>query len=141
EFRAAFKADSGLYLGASQYQLQVRDYPNAGPYNKVKFNKDDWNHLDCTVTGPVYAATINGKNVTDKEVLELVVKDGKPTAKLDGKPVDLSAIQVTVGGAALCKCNGEVVEKAMKCAVKGPIGLQAETGKFEFRRVRVKELP
>jgi hypothetical protein len=75
-------------------------------------------------------------------VLELMVKNGKPTAKLDGKEVaDLNAIQVSVGAAALCKCNGEVIEKAMKCGLKGGIGLQAETGKFEFRNVRVKELP
>jgi hypothetical protein len=142
EFRAAPKADSGLYLRSSGAQLQVRDYPTVGPYNKVKFNPGDWNFLDVTVTGPVYSATVNGKAVSDKEVLDLTVKNGKPTAKLDGKEVaDLNAIQVGVGAAALCKCNGEVIEKAMKCPLKGGIGLQAETGKFEFRNVRVKELP
>ena len=139
EFRAAPKADSGVYL--RKEQLQVRDYPTVGPYKKVKFNDGDWNQLDITVTGPVYSANVNGKAVSDKEVLEVIVKDGKPTAKLDGKPVDLSKIEITAGAVALCKCNGEVVEKAMKCPLKGGIGLQAETGKFEFRRVRVKELP
>src|SRR5262249_15268388 len=97
--------------------------------------------LDITVTGPVYSANVNGKNVSDKEVLEVIVKDGKPVAKLDGKPVELSKIEVNAGAAALCKCNGEVIEKAMKCGLNGGIGRQAETGKFDFRRIRVKELP
>jgi hypothetical protein len=92
EFRAAPRADSGVYIRGPQ--LQVRDYPTVGPYKKVKFNKGDWNLLDITV------------------------RDGK----------------------ALCKCNGEVIEKAFKVPAKGGIGLQAETGKFEFRRIRIKEL-
>jgi hypothetical protein len=92
EFRAAPKADSGLYLRGPQ--LQVRDYPTVGPYKKVKFNPGDWNQLEVTVKGTV----------------------------------------------AECKCNGEVIEKAFKVPAKGGIGLQAETGKFEFRRIRIKEL-
>jgi hypothetical protein len=92
EFRAAKGADSGLYIRKNQ--LQVRDYPNAGPYKKVKFNAGDWNELDITVTGTK----------------------------------------------ALCKCNGEVIEKAFGIPASGPIGLQSESGKFEFRRIRIKEM-
>jgi hypothetical protein len=91
-FRAAKGADSGLFIRGPQ--LQVRDYPRAGPYRKVKFNDYDWNELDVTVRGKV----------------------------------------------ALCKCNGEVIEKAFKVGAKGGIGLQSETGKFEFRRIRIKML-
>ncbi len=119
----------------------MRDYPNAGPYNKVKFNKDDWNFLEVTVNNSVVITRVNGKQLTDKDLLELTVKDGKPTAKLNGAAVDVKDIQTTVGPAALCKCNGEVIEPAFKCGVKGGIGLQAEVGKFEFRNIRVKELP
>lgn len=93
EFRAAPKADSGLFIRGPQ--LQVRDYPTVGPYKKVKFNSGDWNELDVTVKG----------------------------------------------SAALCKCNGEVIEPAFKIGAKGGIGLQSETGKFEFRRIRIKEMP
>lgn len=139
EFRAASKADSGVYIGG--IQLQVRDYPTVGPYKKVKFNDAGWNELDITVKGPVYAATVNGKAVGDKDALEVTFKDGKPTAKLNGNPVEFSTIQVSAGAVAECKCNGEVIEKAMKIGLKGGIGLQSETGKFEFRRIRVKELP
>jgi type 1 glutamine amidotransferase len=90
EFRAAPKADSGVYVGGKQ--LQVRDYPNAGPYKKVKFNAGDWNTLDIIVTGT----------------------------------------------SAECRCNDEVIEKAYKIAPKGGIGLQSESGKFEYRRIRIK---
>jgi hypothetical protein len=47
-------------------------------------------------------------------------------------------IKVT-GDSAECTCNGEVLEKAFKVPAKGAIGLQAESGKFEFRNVRIKE--
>lgn len=138
EFRAAPKADSGVYIRGPQ--LQVRDYPTVGPYKDVKFNKGDWNELEITVTSPVYSAKVNGKDVGDKDVLELTFKDGKPVAKLNGKEVDVGNIQVQGGPAALCKCNGEMIEKAFPVPDKGGIGLQAETGKFEFRRIRVKDL-
>jgi hypothetical protein len=92
EFRAAPKADSGVYIRGKQ--LQVRDYPTVGPYKVQSFKNGDWNQLDIVVQG----------------------------------------------NKALCKCNGEVLEKAMDVPAKGGIGLQAESGKFEFRRIRVKEL-
>ena len=94
EFRAAPRADSGLYIRGKQ--LQVRDYPTVGPYKDLKhFKNGDWNELDVTVKGTT----------------------------------------------ARCKCNDEVVEEAFKIPAKGEIGLQAEVGKFEFRRIRIKELP
>jgi uncharacterized protein len=91
EFRAAPKADSGLFIRGPQ--LQVRDYPTVGPYRKLKSFKDgDWNELDVVVTGT----------------------------------------------SALCKCNDEIIERTFKIGAKGAIGLQTETGKFEFRRIRIK---
>ena len=138
EFRAAPRADSGLYIRGPQ--LQVRDYPTVGPYNKVKFNNGDWNDLDVTVTNGVVITTINGKTVGPTDVLEVTVKDGKPVAKFNGKEEPVKNLSVLVSSVALCKCNGEVIEKAMKIPDKGGIGLQAEVGKFEFRHIRIKEL-
>jgi hypothetical protein len=94
EFRAAKRADSGVFIRGPQ--LQVRDYPTVGPYRNLKKFKDaDWNELDIRVTGT----------------------------------------------AALCTCNGEVLEKAFRVGKKGGIGLQSESGRFEFRRIRIKEMP
>jgi hypothetical protein len=94
EFRAAPRADSGVYIRGPQ--LQVRDYPTVGPYKILRRFKDaGWNELDITVRGTV----------------------------------------------AECRCNGEVLEKAFKVPAKGAIGLQAETGKFEYRNLRVKVSP
>jgi hypothetical protein len=141
EFRAAPKADSGVYLRSVPAQLQVRDYPTVGPYKKLKNFKDgDWNELEIIVKGNVVTTSVNGKPLTDKDVFELTVKDGKPAAKLNGKDIDVNQVQLTVGAVAECKCNGEILEKAFKIPSKGGIGLQAETGKFEFRNIRIKVL-
>jgi len=94
DFRAAEKADSGVYLRGPQ--LQIRDFVRRGEQKQLtKFKNDDWNELDVTVKG----------------------------------------------GDATCLINGEMIPGMKKLPAKGPIGLQAESGKFEFRRVRVKELP
>jgi hypothetical protein len=58
------------------------------------------------------------------------------------KPGDWNEIEITVKGTeAVCKCNGEQVGKPMKIPEMGTIGLQSEIGKFEFRRIRIKEMP
>ena len=141
EFRAAPRADSGVYIRGPQ--LQVRDFPTVGPYKNLKgFKAGDWNLLDITVRGgQLLTSNVNGKSVSPKDALEVAIKDGTLTAKLNGQPVDVGDLQVAVGAAAECRCNGEVLEKAFKVPAKGPIGLQAETGKFEFRHIRIKEMP
>jgi hypothetical protein len=93
EFRAEKNADSGLFVRAPQ--LQVRDYPVAGPYKDLKkYKPQDWN--------------------------EIVV--------------------VVKGTAAHCTCNGEVLQEAMKVPETGPIGLEADRGQMEYRKIRLKEL-
>jgi hypothetical protein len=93
EFRAEKNADSGLFVRGPQ--LQVRDYPVAGPYKELKkYKPQDWNEI------------------------VVIVKDG--TAK--------------------CTCNGELLEAAMKVPATGPIGLEADRGQMEYRKIRLKEL-
>jgi hypothetical protein len=54
---------------------------------------------------------------------------------------DWNELDITVKGKmATCLLNGKELEIMKNLPVKGGIGLQAETGKFEFRRVRVKVL-
>ena len=69
----------------------------------------------------------------------MTVKEGKRTAKLNGRPIEPLSVRCMMNAEAICKCNGEFVEK-MQIPAKGTIGLQSEYGKFEFRRVRIKEL-
>jgi hypothetical protein len=139
EFRAAPKADSGVYIRGPQ--LQVRDYPTVGPYKPKSFKKGDWNELEISVRAKVLITKVNGQTLTSKDALELNVKDGKQTATLNGKEIPVTSVQLTYGPAAECKCNGEVIEAAFPVPAKGGIGLQAETGKFEFKNIRVKEMP
>src|SRR5262245_28054657 len=44
EFRAAPRADSGVYIRGPQ--LQVRDYPTVGPYKPKGFKAGDWNLIE-----------------------------------------------------------------------------------------------
>ena len=58
------------------------------------------------------------------------------------KPQDWNEIEVTVkDGVAHCTCNGEVLEDALKVPPTGPIGLEADRGQMEYRRIRLKEFP
>ena len=93
EFRAEVNADSGLFVRGPQ--LQVRDYPVAGPYKSLtKYKAQDWN--------------------------EVVV--------------------VVKGQAAHCTCNGEVLEAALKLPPSGPIGLEADRGRMDYRNIRIKPI-
>src|SRR5262245_14652149 len=141
EFRAALKADSGVYIRGPQ--LQVRDFIRRGEHKHLAkvFKNDDWNELDITVTNDVVTTTVNNKPVGPSDVLELTVKEGKPEAKLNGKVIEVTALSVVKGPVAVCKLNGEAFDPTYKPGGKGGIGLQAETGKFEFRHIRIKETP
>jgi hypothetical protein len=139
EFRAALKADSGLYVRGPQ--LQVRDFIRRGEMKGklTKFKNDDWNLLEVTVKNKVLSASVNGKALGAKDQLEMSVKDGKPAAILNGKEIPVTNVALTYGPVAHCMCNGEFMED-MKIPAKGGIGLQAETGMFEWRRVQIRTL-
>lgn len=58
------------------------------------------------------------------------------------KAQDWNEIVVTVkDNVAHCTCNGEVLEAALKLPATGPIGLEADHGQMEYRRIRIQELP
>jgi hypothetical protein len=42
------------------------------------------------------------------------------------------------GAVAECTCNGEVLEKALAIPPRGGIGLQSETNRIEYRRIRIE---
>ena len=57
------------------------------------------------------------------------------------KPQDWNEIVVVVKGeSAYCTCNGEVLEAKMKVPATGPIGLEADRGRMEYRKIRLKEI-
>jgi sialate O-acetylesterase len=58
------------------------------------------------------------------------------------KPQDWNEIEVIVAGdTATCTCNGEPLKFDSKLPPTGPIGLEADRGQMEYRRIRVKESP
>jgi hypothetical protein len=55
------------------------------------------------------------------------------------KAQDWNEVVVVVkDGVAHCTCNGEVLEAALKLPATGPIGLEADRGTMEYRRIRIK---
>jgi len=57
------------------------------------------------------------------------------------KPQDWNDVEVIVHGeTATCTCNGEPLTFANKLPPTGPIGLEADRGQMEYRRIRIKEL-
>jgi acetyl esterase/lipase len=64
EFRASRDANSGLHLRdkALAHQLQIRDYPRAGPYKALEgYREGDWNAIEVVVTGARAQCTCNGE--------------------------------------------------------------------------------
>lgn len=58
------------------------------------------------------------------------------------KAQDWNQIVVEVkDGVAHCTCNGEVLEATLPMPATGPIGLEGDRGKLEYRHIQLKELP
>ena len=74
---------------------------------------------DYLVAGPDKYKQLKKYRAQDWNEVEIVVKDG----------------------VARCTCNGEVLEEALKLPETGPIGLEADRGLMEYRRIRIKETP
>ncbi|QDT05898.1 GDSL-like Lipase/Acylhydrolase [Rubripirellula lacrimiformis] len=65
EFRAGANADSGVFLCG--HQLQVRDFPLAGPYKKLKdFRPFQWNELVVVARDGKARCTCNGEVLEDE---------------------------------------------------------------------------
>lgn len=139
EFRASLKSDSGVYVRGPQ--LQVRDFIRRNENKHLKkFKNDDWNTLDIVVKNNQRIFTVDNKPLTEKDTFNFVFKDGKTTGTLNGKSVEPKSVQLRYANVAECTINGEPLEIMTNIPGNGGIGLQAESGKFEFRNVRIKEL-
>lgn len=58
------------------------------------------------------------------------------------RPQQWNEIEIVVqDGIARSTCNSEVLGEPMKLPATGPIGLEADRGRMEYRRIRIKELP
>jgi lysophospholipase L1-like esterase len=73
---------------------------------------------------------------------QLQVRDyrlsGPYTTLASYKPQDWNELVITVRGeTAEVTCNGEVIEKAFKVPASGGIGLEADRGQMEYRRIRL----
>jgi len=73
---------------------------------------------------------------------QLQVRDyrlsGPYTTLASYRPQEWNELVITVKGeTAHVTCNGEVIEQAFKVAPRGGIGLEADRGQMEYRRIRI----
>lgn len=63
QFRATPRADSGIYFYGKQ--LQVRDYPTAGPKQYAEFAKPagEWNDLELDISDGTAVVKLNGETI------------------------------------------------------------------------------
>ena len=98
-------------------KLEFRAAPNAD--SGIFIRKPQLQCRDYLVAGPDKYKQLKKYRPQDWNEIEIVVKDG----------------------VARCTCNGEVLEDALKLPDTGPIGLEADRGQMEYRRIRIKETP
>lgn len=56
------------------------------------------------------------------------------------KANDWNSLEIVVtGNEARCTCNGEVLEEKFVIPDKGPIGVEGDQGKMEYRRIRIAD--
>jgi hypothetical protein len=73
EFRTSRNANSGIHLRDRDFkhQLQVRDYPRAGPYKMLSHYKDgDWNAIEVIVKSDASGNAATAVCTCNGEVLE-----------------------------------------------------------------------
>ena len=114
-------------------------------YTAKEYNKDFQLKLEFKVS-PENKKNNSGIYIRGPQLQLDAVTEGGLTGVFKNntnfKTNDWNEIDITVKGTeAVPKCNGEIVGKPIKVPETGTIGLQSEIGKFEFRRIRIKELP
>jgi hypothetical protein len=58
------------------------------------------------------------------------------------RPQEWNEIEIVVkDGVARCTCNGELLTDTLKVPSSGPVGLEADLGQVEYRRIRIKDQP
>ena len=76
------------------------------------------------------------------ERVALDLGTGKRKTHKKNRAQDWNEIEIRVkGGVTRSICNGEILEEALKLPETGPIGLEADRGQMEYRRIRIKETP
>ncbi len=95
-------------------KLEFRASPNAD--SGIFLRKPQLQCRDYWTAGPYY--TLGKYKPQDWNIVEVIVKDN----------------------IARCTCNGEVLEEALKLPEDGPIGLEADRGTMEYRRIQIKPL-
>jgi len=144
KFDGKTEASDGRYKVAEQMSIVNSQDEARGPrlrqmWTTQQFAKDFVLRLE-------FRAAVNADSGIFRRKPQLQCRDylvaGPYKTLKSYKPQDWNVIEVTVkNNVARCTCNGEVLEEALQLPPTGPIGLEADHGQMEYRRIRIKELP
>jgi len=82
------KLTSGVQVFKGKFDAEAKAFVKEGDDLKLAGLKDAIKHAE---NGSI---TVDGKALSDKDVLELTIKDGKPAGKLNGSAVEMDKVQV-----------------------------------------------
>lgn len=137
------KSAGSLILRGAEFRLHATkgDGSTNGVTTVAHLKEGAWNQIDVSVMPAVVSNTLNGQALTKQDVLGLIVQNGQPTATLNGQPIKLATLEHAASAQAICRCNGQTLGQPLTIPASGVLGLQSQIGKFEFRRIRIKEMP
>jgi hypothetical protein len=86
------KIASGVQVFKGKFDAEAKAFVKEGDDLKLSGLKS------AVMAAEHGSVTVSNKSLTDKDILELTVKDGKPSAKLNGSPVDMENVKVAAKG-------------------------------------------
>jgi hypothetical protein len=121
-------------------RLEGAHGPPNGTSNVMHLKDGDWNEIEVAIKPTVCVNTVNGQPLASKDVFGVIVAAGKLTATLNGRTIKLTSVHHSESAEAVCKYNGKLLPP-ITIPATGPLGILSGTGRFDFRRIRVKEMP
>jgi Domain of Unknown Function (DUF1080) len=139
-FDGKTEADDGRYSAKGDTLVVNPHNANKGPHLRQLWSTEKFPH--DFVLKLQFRAAVNADSGIFLRKPQLQRRDylvaGPYTNLKNYRPQDWNDIVVTVkDGVAHCECNSEVLEAALKLPETGPIGLEADRGQMEYRRIQI----
>jgi Domain of Unknown Function (DUF1080) len=136
----ATEATDGRYSGRDGMLVVNPEVPGKGPHLRQLWTLREF-PTDFTLKLE-FRASVNADSGIFIRGMQLQCRDylvAGPFKDLKAyKPQDWNEIVIVVTGTtAHCTCNGDVLAAQMKVPANGPIGLEADRGQMEYRRIRI----
>lgn len=137
---ANIEATDGRYSAKNGMLVVNPEVPDKGPHLRQLWTMREFS-TDFTLKLE-FRASVNADSGIFIRGMQLQCRDylvAGPFKDLKAyKPQDWNEIIIVVTGkVAHCTCNGEVLHAQLPVPGNGPIGLEADRGQMEYRRIRI----